>query len=44
MKGQHILRWHVLSYDDLIDSKIKAQRPKDLLDIQQLQNINKREK
>ncbi len=44
IKGQRILRWRVLSYDDLIDSKIKAQRPKDLLDIQQLQEINKREK
>ncbi len=41
IKGQRILRWRVLSYDDLIDSKIKAQRPKDLLDIQQLQEINK---
>jgi hypothetical protein len=33
------LRWNVLSYDDLITSKIKANRPKDLLDIQQLQEI-----
>ncbi len=41
IKGQRILRWRVLSYDDLIDSKIIAQRPKDLLDIQQLQEINK---
>ena len=33
------LRWNVLSYEDLITSKIKASRPKDLLDIQQLQEI-----
>ena len=33
------LRWNVLSYEDLITSKIKANRPKDLLDIQQLQEI-----
>jgi hypothetical protein len=36
------LRWNVLSYDDLIISKIKANRPKDLLDIQQLQEIKNR--
>lgn len=36
------LRWNVLSYDDLITSKIKANRPKDLLDIQQLQEIKNR--
>lgn len=33
------LRWNVLSYEDLITSKIKANRPKDLLDIQQLKEI-----
>ena len=33
------LRWNVLSYEDLITSKIKASRPKDLLDIQQLKEI-----
>lgn len=31
------LVWHVLSFEDLITSKIKAGRPKDLLDIQELQ-------
>ena len=31
------LQWHVLSFEDLITSKIKAGRPKDLLDIQELQ-------
>ena len=34
------LRWNVLSLEDLITSKIKANRPKDLLDIQQLRQIN----
>ena len=33
------LRWNILSFEDLITSKIKANRPKDLLDIQQLQQI-----
>ncbi len=41
IKGFDLLSWNVLSYEDLIDSKIKAQRPKDLLDIQQLQEIKK---
>ena len=36
------LRWNVLSFEDLITSKIKANRPKDLLDIQQLQEIKNR--
>jgi hypothetical protein len=36
------LRWNVLSLEDLIASKIKANRAKDLLDIQQLREINKR--
>ncbi len=34
------LKWNILSYEDLITSKIKANRPKDLLDIQQLRQIN----
>lgn len=34
------LRWNVLSLDDLITSKIKAGRPKDLLDVQQLLKLN----
>lgn len=38
------LRWNVLCFDDLITSKIKAGRPKDLLDIQQLQEINRNKK
>ncbi|MGB7392859.1 MAG: DUF6036 family nucleotidyltransferase [Pricia sp.] len=34
------LRWNILSFNDLIISKIKAGRPKDLLDIQELQKRN----
>jgi hypothetical protein len=36
---KNFLRWNVLSFEDLITSKIKANRPKDLLDIQQLREI-----
>lgn len=35
-----VFKWNVLSLDDLIISKIKSGRPKDLLDIQELQKIN----
>jgi len=38
-KGGSILKWRVLSYEDLIDSKIKSGRPKDFLDIQELERI-----
>lgn len=41
IEGEKIIKWRVLSYNDLIDSKLKAQRPKDLLDIQQLQEIHR---
>ncbi len=44
VEGTKFLKWKVLSYKDLIDSKIKANRSKDLLDIQQLQEINKDKK
>lgn len=33
-----LLKWRVLSYEDLIISKLRASRPKDLLDIQQLRS------
>ena len=36
-KGKNVVYWRVLSYEDLITSKIKSGRPKDLLDIQQLE-------
>lgn len=41
INGKTLLRWRVLTYDDLITSKIKAGRPKDLLDIQELKRIRK---
>lgn len=42
IKGNKLLRWNVLSLEDLIASKLKSSRPKDLLDIQQLkQDSNK---
>lgn len=37
VKGEQFLKWNVLNFDDLITSKIKSSRPKDLLDIQELQ-------
>lgn len=33
------VKWKVLNFEDLITSKVKAGRPKDLLDIQQLREI-----
>lgn len=36
------LKWNVLSLEDLITSKVKANRPKDLFDVQQLREINKK--
>ncbi len=40
--GNKFLRWNVLCLEDLITSKIKSNRPKDLLDVQQLLLINKK--
>jgi len=42
INNEPVIRWRVLSYDDLITSKIKSNRPKDLLDIQELQRINEK--
>lgn len=42
--GLSVNKWRVLSYGDLITSKIKAGRPKDLLDIQELKRIKNSEK
>jgi len=39
--GQKFLKWNILSFDDLILSKIKSGRPKDLLDVQELNRIRK---
>ena len=41
IKDQKLLKWKVLNYEDLKTSKIKSNRPKDLLDIQQLEEIRK---
>jgi predicted nucleotidyltransferase len=35
------VKWKVLNLEDLITSKVKSGRPKDLLDIQQLRDIRK---
>jgi predicted nucleotidyltransferase component of viral defense system len=37
--NQHIRRWRVISFEDLIESKILSGRPKDLLDVQELKRI-----
>jgi len=37
------LTWHILSFDDLITSKIKSGRPKDLLDVYELQQRKQEE-
>ena len=39
INDEEIYKWRVLNYEDLIISKIKSGRPKDLLDIQELQKI-----
>lgn len=41
LKNQPEITWKVIAYDDLITSKIKSNRPKDLLDIQELERIKK---
>ncbi|WP_339758870.1 nucleotidyltransferase [Algoriphagus aquimarinus] len=41
ISGNQVLRWKVLSLDDLLESKRRAARPKDFLDIQQLKSLNK---
>lgn len=40
IKGEKLMKWKVLSLENLLISKVKAGRPKDLLDIQQLKEIN----
>tara|TARA_R110002072_G_scaffold176695_2_gene332541 strand:- start:1214 stop:1681 length:468 start_codon:yes stop_codon:yes gene_type:complete len=39
INGLEIAKYRVLSYEDLINSKVKSNRPKDLLDIQQLKQL-----
>ena len=38
--GQPVTRHRVLGYDDLLKSKLRAARPKDLLDVQELKRRN----
>ena len=40
--NQKLMKWNVISFKGLINSKIKAGRPKDLLDIKELQKINRK--
>jgi hypothetical protein len=40
VNNQPFLKWNILSLEDLITSKIKANRAKDLLDVQQLRAIH----
>ena len=35
--GHPVTRYRVLAYDDLVQSKLRSARPKDLLDVQELQ-------
>ncbi|MBE7443027.1 MAG: nucleotidyltransferase [Flavobacteriales bacterium] len=44
IKGSRVLKWKVLSFDDLITSKIKSGRYKDLLDVQQLKELKDKSK
>jgi len=39
-QGDQDIKVKVLNYDDLITSKVKSNRPKDLLDIQELERVN----
>ncbi len=41
IEGQKLLKWNIISYKDLINSKVKSGRPKDMLDVHELQRINK---
>lgn len=41
ISGNQVLKWKVLSLNDLLESKRRAARPKDLLDIQQLKSLYK---
>jgi len=43
-KDQPFLKWNIISLEDLITSKIKSGRPKDLMDVVELQKINKPKK
>jgi hypothetical protein len=36
LAGEPVMRHRILAFDDLVESKLRAARPKDLLDIQEL--------
>jgi len=40
VNDKNVFKWNVLSFEDLIDSKIRASRNKDLLDVQELKRIH----
>lgn len=40
VNDKNVFKWNVLSFEDLIDSKIRAGRNKDLLDVQELKRIH----
>lgn len=40
VEGEKFYKWNIISYNDLLSSKIKSGRPKDLLDVQELKRIN----
>ena len=42
LNDQKILELHILSYDDLIESKLKAGRPKDYYDVLSLREIDEK--
>ena len=39
LNGLEVAKYRVLNYEDLINSKVRSNRPKDLLDIQQLKQL-----
>ena len=40
LEKDRVIRWRVLNFDDLIESKRRAARPEDLLDILALKSLN----
>jgi hypothetical protein len=42
LNNQKFLELHILSHDDLIESKLKAGRPKDYYDVLSLREIDKK--
>lgn len=41
IQKEKVMKWNVLQLSDLLESMERAARPRDLLDIQQLKEINK---